>query len=469
MTVVDTAEKWLPSHIHARLLPLVDRMDAILRQRDRHAQAQRMALSAFAIRVVSAGIAFGSQIVLARLMGSFEYGIFVFVWALAVIFGNLSCFGFHTAIIRFLPGYQDEKANAEIRGLTQTARRFAVASASFVVLVGMIGVQLFGDAISDYYLVPLYLGMITLPMIALGDVLDGTARANNWPLFGLGATFLLRPTLILVFMVIAAASGMERTAETALEAAILATYLTTIAQYWAVTLRVKRRFATPLKTITFRRWFLVALPIFFIEGFYFLLTNSDVIVVGFFVPPEQVAVYFASAKTMALVHFVYFAVRAGAQPRFSQLVTEGDRASLADFARQTIRWTFWPSLFVGSLVLLAGPFLLSLFGPGFAEGEALMAILFAGIMAKSLIGPGEVLLTMTGHQTICAFVYLCVLITNVALNIALIPSFGLFGAATATALSMGLEAILLFTVVRWRLKFAMVLFAPRPATAGSSR
>ncbi len=65
-----------------------------------------MALVAFAIRVVSAAIAFVSQIILARVMGEFEYGIFVFVWVLVVLFGNLSCLGFHTAIIRFLPQYR---------------------------------------------------------------------------------------------------------------------------------------------------------------------------------------------------------------------------------------------------------------------------------------------------------------------------------------------------------------------------
>ncbi len=60
---------------------------------------------------------------MARLMGEFEYGIFVFVWVLVVLCGNLSCLGFHTAIVRFLPQYQRRAAPvAEIRGLTGTAR-----------------------------------------------------------------------------------------------------------------------------------------------------------------------------------------------------------------------------------------------------------------------------------------------------------------------------------------------------------
>ena len=39
-----------------------------------------MSVIAFPIRIVSAVIAFVSQVLLARWMGSFEYGIFVLVW-----------------------------------------------------------------------------------------------------------------------------------------------------------------------------------------------------------------------------------------------------------------------------------------------------------------------------------------------------------------------------------------------------
>ena len=99
MAVIHTAEKILPSGLHPALHKLV----SALTSRDETARAQRMALIAFAIRIVSAAIAFVAQIVQARLMGEFEYGIFVFVWVLVVLFGNLSCLGFHTAVIRFLP------------------------------------------------------------------------------------------------------------------------------------------------------------------------------------------------------------------------------------------------------------------------------------------------------------------------------------------------------------------------------
>ncbi|UJW75117.1 lipopolysaccharide biosynthesis protein [Rhizobium sp. SL42] len=455
MAVLQTAEKLLPSGLH----PFVRKLDGLLTRADETGRAQRMALIAFAIRVASAGIAFVSQIIQARLMGEFEYGIFVFVWVLVVLFGNLSCLGFHTAVIRFLPHYRAANAHDEIRGLTMTARVFAMTSASLLALVGLAGLHLFGAVIDHYYMVPLFLAFFALPMIALGDVLDGTARANSWPVTAMSPTYIIRPTLILVMMLAAVSFGAPATATTAMQAALAATYLTTIGQFLTIDHRLARRFDKGARKIDFLAWFRVALPIFLIEGFGFLLTNSDVVVVGLYLPPDQVGIYFAAAKTMALVQFVYFAVKAGATPQFSAMMASGDKVSLASFAGTAARWSFWPSLAVGGLVLVLGNFLLSLFGAAFTAGYHLMVILFVGNMAKALVGPAEMLLTMAGRQKLCVLLYVAALATNIGLNVTLIPLYGLAGAATATAAATMVEAILLHITVRHALGIVVFAFA----------
>lgn len=455
MAVLQTAEKLLPSGMH----PFVRKLHGILTRNDETGRAQRMALVAFAIRVASAGIAFTSQIIQARLMGEFEYGIFVFVWVLVVLFGNLSCLGFHTAVIRFLPHYRAANAHDEIRGLTMTARVFAMSCASLLALIGLAGLHVFGAVIDHYYMVPLFLAFFALPMIALGDVLDGTARANSWPVTAMSPTYIIRPTLILVFMLAAVSLGAEPTATTAMQAALAATYVTTIGQFLTIDHRMVQRFDKGARKIDFLAWFRVALPIFLIEGFGFLLTNSDVVVVGLYLPPDQVGIYFAAAKTMALVQFVYFAVKAGATPQFSAMMAAGDKVSLASFAGTAARWSFWPSLAVGGLVLILGNFLLSLFGAAFTAGYHLMVILFIGNMAKALVGPAEMLLTMAGRQKLCVLLYVAALATNIGLNVTLIPIYGLAGAATATAVATMVEAILLHITVRRALGIVVFAFA----------
>lgn len=457
MTLIDTAGKVLPPRFVARLAPVFDHLSTIANASDETSAAQRMAMIAFAIRILSAAIAFVSQIILARMMGEFEYGVFVFVWVIAIILGNLSCLGFHTAVIRFLPQYRTSGADEAIIGLAATARIFSMLAATLIAATGIAAIYYLGDRIEEHYVQPLFIGAFVLPMIALGDVLDGTARANGWPVHALSPTYIFRPLLILCFVASAIGIGRMADANTALTAALAATYLTTLAQFVVVTTRLQKRFPAQRIELHFKTWLMVAFPIFLIEGFYFMLTNADVIIVGIYLPPEKVAVYFAAAKTMALVHFVYFAVKAAAAQRFSALVSGTDHHALASFARQTVQWTFWPSLLVGTLVIAAGPFLLSLFGPSFQDGHMIMVILFAGIIAKAMIGPGEVLLTMAGKLKICATIYAIALAANLGLNVVLIPLWGLHGAAAATAGAMMVEACLLHLIVRRQLGIVMFI------------
>ncbi len=463
--IISTAERCIPSSLRPRASGVLSRIRQIATDDGEHAAAQRMAVIAFVIRVASAAIAFLSQIIQARIMGEFEYGIFVFVWVLTILIGNLSCLGFHSVIVRFLPQYRTEGAHGSLFGIALTARVFSMLLASAVAGFGFCVLYFFGRVVEVYYMAPIFLALIILPMIALGDVLDGTARANSWAFTALTPTFIIRPTLILLFMIVLVYCGYDKSAVTAMIAALAATYVTSIGQWIAVSTRMERRYPAALRTYSLRSWLRVALPIFFVEGFGYMLTNSDVVIVGLYLDPDDVGIYFAAAKTMALVQFVFFSVKAAAAPRFSSLVAAEDREGLARFAGDMARWGFWPSLAVGILMLILGEFLLSLFGPGFTSGYPLMAILFAGYLAKASVGPGEVLLTMAGKQQLCAWLYAVVLASNIALNMILIPNFGLTGAAAAAAGAMVIEAILLHFTVRRALGIVLFVLAD-PLGAG---
>ncbi|RVC42966.1 lipopolysaccharide biosynthesis protein, partial [Mesorhizobium sp. M4A.F.Ca.ET.090.04.2.1] len=396
-----TAGRLLPQRWALRVNPLLGRIDAVLFTADERGEAGRMSLIAFAIRIISAVIAFVSQVLMARWMGSFEYGIFVLVWVTMVIVGNLACLGFHTSVIRFIPEYRERGLLAELRGIVVASRLFVLVASTAIAGLGALGVWLFSPWIENYYVVPFILGVVCLPMIALGDLLQGLARANSWALFALSPTYLVRPVLILVFMALMLAAGYAPDARTAIFASIAASYATTIGQFMGVTARIDRKLVPGPMKVHFTRWFMVSLPIFLVESFFFLLTNADVLMVGAYLDPDDVAVYFATVKTLALVHFVYFAVKAGVAQRYAQF-THGEPDRLAAFARETVSWTFWPSLLMALLVLALGQPMLVLFGPEFTAGYPLLFLLVFGVVARAAVGPCESLLTMSGNQNICA-------------------------------------------------------------------
>jgi O-antigen/teichoic acid export membrane protein len=451
ISFVSAVERLLRGRVRQRALPVAAVLDSILYARDDRAVSRRIAMVTFAVRIFSGLIAYVSQVLLARWMGDFEYGVFVVVWVGAVIVGGLACLGIQTALLRFVPEYTERGDVRHLRGVVVGSRIQGFVAATLFAIIGAVGLYAFGNHLESYYLIPLYLGAITLPMLAIAEIQDNLSRAFNWADLSLWPTFVVRPLLILVLMWLAVHYGAKPNAVTGMATVIAATYLTSIGQLISLSRRMKKAVPAGPRDYAPAQWMAIALPIFIVEGFFNLLTNVDIIMVGHFMEPAKVAVYYAAAKTLVLVHFVYYAVKAGSAQRFSQYYSSGDRARLAAFLRDTLHWTFWPSLAMAAFLLVVGKPLLLLFGPSFGAGYPLLYILSAGILVRASIGPAETLLTMAGQQGVTAIVYTATFAFNVTLNIVLIPRFGLTGAAMATSLSLVAETIALYTITAVRL------------------
>lgn len=457
-----TTERILPARIASRLRGPAGRVDALIAGKGAAGVAGRLSLIAFVVRVASAAIVFLSQVLLARWMGSFDYGIYVLVWTAIVILGVLACFGFNTSINRFIPEFIHTSRSDELRGVIFASRMFVLCASSAVALFGLGLLWAFADFVEPYYVLPFAMALVALPIISLSAALEGIARGNDWGMLALVPVFVVRPLLILALMGAMVLAGWQANAVSAVMAALVATFLTTLYQLHAVTGAAEAAAGPGPRKIEMRLWLAISLPIFLGEGFFFLLSNVDVLMVGYFLEPDDVAFYFAAVKTLALVHFVYFAIKAGAAQRYSQYAHSGELEMLAIFARKTAAWTFWPSLGAGLAMLVIGKPLLSLFGEGFGEGYPLLFVLVLGVVARASVGPADSVLAMTGHQRACAVVYAVTLVVALALNALLIPLLGLWGAAIATATTMVFEALLVTFVIHAKLGFVMFVFWPEP-------
>ena len=181
-----------------------------------------------------------------------------------------------------------------------------------------------------------------------------------------------------------------------------------------------------------------------VEGFYLLLSYTDVLVLQQFRSSEEVGVYFAVVKTLALVSFIHYAMSATTAHRFSEYHASGDNQRLEAYIAHAIKWTFWPSVAATAVLLALGKPLLWLFGPQFTAGYGIMFVAAIGLIVRSAIGPVERLLNMLGHQNMCALAYALAFLVNLVLCILLVPRFGGYGAAAATSIALVFETILLF-------------------------
>ncbi len=430
---------------------LYERLQALLQGTDEQATAQRAALFAFGIRVVSAGIAFASQVFLARWIGAFEFGIFAYVWVWVFILGSLSTCGLNTSVLRFIPDYRESSQFNLLRGFVNASRLTVVGASTALAIVGVGLLMSIDGMVSDYYIVPLILGAICLPMFALTDLQDGISRTYGWIDLALAPPYIIRPLLLLIFFAIAIASGAEASGQTAILSMIGATWIAAIGQTLLLTKRLEAKIEPVEKSYDYGFWIKVSMPIMMVDGFYILMTHTDIVVLNLFLNPEDIAIYYAGVKTISLVSFVYFAVVAAQMHKFSALHAEGKTEQLDALLQESVTWIFWPSLLAAIFVLALGLPLLNLYGPEFSRGFSIMAILAIGLLVRASFGPLEFVLNVLGQQKFSAVVLFSAAVLNIGLNFLLIPSFGLEGAATATTLTVIYVCSLLYLVAKTRL------------------
>jgi O-antigen/teichoic acid export membrane protein len=299
---------------------------------------------------------------------------------------------------------------------------------------------------------------VTLPAFVVANTQDGIARSHDWMTLGLMPQFIIRQALIIGITAGAFVLGFHLGASAAMLASAAAVWIAMLGQMLVLNRRLGAHVERGPKDYDIRGWLGVSLPILLVEGFYLLLSYTDVLVLQQFRPSDEVGIYFAVVKTLALVSFIHYAMSATTAHRFAEYHALGDKDRLSAYVAHAIRWTFWPSLGATLLLLALGKPLLWLFGPQFVAGYDIMFVAAIGLVVRAAIGPVERLLNMLGHQHICAVAYAAAFVMNVVLCLALVPRFGGHGAAAATSLSLVAETALLFWIVKRRLGLRVLAF-----------
>jgi O-antigen/teichoic acid export membrane protein len=422
---------------------------------------KRLAGTIFIIRVVSAALAYLSQILLARWMGGSDYGVYVYVWTWVLLLGSMMDFGISASAQKIIPEYRTRGEHALLRGFLSGSRwmTFAVSTIIAALLAGV--VKLLSPWIEAGEIVPLYIGCLTLPAFVVANTQDGIARSHDWMRLGLMPQFVIRQGLIIGLTAGAFALGLHLGATVAMLASAAAVWIAMTGQMIVLNNRLAGHIEPGPRNYDFRGWLAISLPILLVESFYLLLSYTDVLVLQQFRSSEEVGVYFAVVKTLALVSFIHYAMSATTAHRFAEYHALGDKARLSAYVAHAIKWTFWPSLAATIALLALGKPLLWLFGSQFVGGYDIMFIAAIGLVVRSAIGPVERLLNMLGHQHICALAYALAFVMNVVLCVALVPRFGGYGAAAATSISLTFETVLLFWIVRQRLGLHVLAFGKR--------
>jgi len=133
-------------------------------------------------------------------------------------------------------------------------------------------------------------------------------------------------------------------------------------------------------------------------------------------------------------------------PRMSVLFGEGRLVELRATFLKTCLLSIMGSLPFFLLYMVAGPYVLRLFGSEFADASVLLRILSVGYLAFAMTGPCANGLMMIGKEKVYGSMALINLLLNAAVTYILTSQYGIIGAAVGTSAMMALTNLSYFVV-----------------------
>jgi O-antigen/teichoic acid export membrane protein len=394
----------------------------------------RRAGVALVVQVAGAGLAYGLQVLLARLLGASHYGVYSYILVWVGFAALLAGLGLPAASVRFLPVYQASGDHARIAGFVQAASRLTFATGSASVLCGAVaavGLHVVGNLAHPEGVL---LGAVLVPALAGSMLYTEIARARGRVAIAFVPPMVVRPLLIGAIASVIFLLRGSLSSNGALAASLCAGCLLVATQY-AVTRRLLGRgdyVAQPVFEL--REWCGVGLTLLAAGAFIITLLQVDIVIVAAFLGSRDAGVYAAASKTATLVSFVILAVNAAAAPQFASLWATRSIDELQRLVAQLAAVIFWPSLAIAvGLAALAVP-VLSMFGPEFSKARWVLIALLAGQLINAGAGSVGYLLNVTGHHREAARALGLSACACIALAVVGVSTLGLFGAALGSML-----------------------------------
>jgi O-antigen/teichoic acid export membrane protein len=389
---------------------------------------------------VTAGVGAVATFLIAGRMGAGALGVFAQLYAVHVIGAQIAVFGIHDST---------QKHVAERAHLNEPDDGIALGALGLVLLSSLAGAALLAAAAGPagalvgsrdvgigLYLVAPGLVAFALNKVLFG-VLNGRARLRSYAAMQiLRAVFVLAAALALVQPENPAwvVGGLFTAAELALLPCLLGA------------VRPSRRRARHIAhgIVWWQRHLAFggrgAVNGVLLEAH----LRVDVMTLSYFVSDRSVGIYAFAMLFAEGLYQVPVVIRTVAYPRLVQLASRGDRAGLSHASRRLSLAGGGAAILGAAAIAIVYPYLAELFDPEFVRtGFPVLLILLGGMTLYAFVVPFDQLLLQSGlpgRQSVLMAAYVA---ANVALNVTLIPRYGLLGAAAATATALVCAAALL--------------------------
>ncbi|MGA3011515.1 MAG: flippase [Terracidiphilus sp.] len=376
-------------------------------------------------------------ILLARLLGSREYGVYVGAVAMASILGQYSPLGSHSVFLRYVsPNHE----NFRLYWGNVLVTTFSLGSI-FVVLLTWAGPH-----IAHSY------SWTMLLCVALGDCIClqvTTAAGRVFQAFEkmrmTAALSLLTNVLRLLLAGIMLVRLHHGTAQQWAVAALIVSSVAACSALALVTMQYGRpSFSSALLRKRTGEGFIFALS-YSTTGVY---NDIDKAMLGHYGMNAANGIYGMAYRAIDLATMPFGSIQAAAFPRFFRKGVSGVR-NTSEYALHIVKRTVPLAVLSAAAMLVAAPIIPHLLGNSFTESVSALRWLCLLPVFRSLHYCAGDALTGAGHQKLRLCSQATAAAFNFGTNLYLIPHYGWLGAAWASLATDGLLAVFNWTVLLW--------------------
>lgn len=386
-----------------------------------------------ALNVSAMALNFVVALVLARTLGSAGYGAFAFALAWATVLAVPASLGLGPLVVRHVATYVEHERWGLLRGLVRRANQVVVASATVVALgAATVGWLLF--ELSVELLKPFLIGLLLVPLIALTVLRQAALQGLHRVVLGRMPDTLVLPGMFLALVVVAADRLDDRfdaVWATSLNVAAAAAAFILGAALLRALLPAAVRTAVP--EYESRAWVRGGLSLLALALLLVVNMQVGTILLGSLDGADAAGTYSVASRVAAFTSFLFLAATYPLYPNVARLWAIGDIGSMQRVLTRTSRVVLASSCCIAAVLFVLAPQVLGLFGAEFAEGAAALRILVVGQLFMVAAGFGGLALVMTPNERSMAVGTGLGVGLNVVLTAALIPVWGMNGAALATA------------------------------------
>lgn len=452
-----------PTGPASRAHPLTTRLAALLGPASSlRGRLIRGGLGSVALKLGSTALGFLLVMLLARTLGPEGYGVYAFVFAIVSLLAIPTQLGLPQLVVRETAKAQAAEQWGLMRGLWRWSTLVVWLFSTAVLGLAFAGLWFFGDRIDDLTRATLVVGLLLIPLIALGNLRGAALGGLRHVVAGQLPEHIFRPGLLLglCLIVILILPAQTLTASTAMGLHALASAMAFGLGAWLLWRSRPVELAhRPISVYAARDWTVSAWPLALTAGLQVINAQIGVLLLGFFATNEDVGIYKVAVAVATLITFGLTAVNLVVMPYFARMHAQGDRVRLQRLVTQSARAILALAAPVTLFLVLFGEqFLTVAFGSGYATGHTALAILAIGQLVNAGMGSVGVLLNMTGHERDTMRGVAIAGAANVLLGLTLIPPFGLEGAALATAATLIIWNLMLRQAVWRRIQIETMAF-----------